>query len=155
MAGAEHRELSQRPAVHADRGPRCGQYRPRAGSVPTRSDPASWRSPTLDAWFDKTAFVVPAVYIRRTERGVLRGDHQWNVDFSIFKRFRFNGSKSIEFRAEAFNLLNSVYFDLPNTAIDTAAGGRVTSDVEPGTANPARGEVHILTSPRIATKARR
>ena len=68
-----------------------------------------------------------------TERGVLRGDHQWNVDFSIFKRFRLNGSKSIEFRAEAFNLLNSVFFDLPNTAIDTAAGGRVTA-----TSNAAR-----------------
>ena len=72
----------------------------------------------------------------RTEtprRGILRGDHQWNVDFSLFKRFSVTGSQSLEFRAEAFNLLNSVYFDLPNTAIDTAAGGRVTA-----TSNAAR-----------------
>ena len=89
---------------------------------------------TLDEWFDTTAFVVPAEYTYgNTERGILRGDHQWNVDFSLFKRFRVNGSKSIEFRAEAFNLLNSVFFDLPNTAIDTAAGGRVTA-----TSNAAR-----------------
>ena len=68
-----------------------------------------------------------------TGRGILRGDHQWNVDFSLFKRFNVTSSSSLEFRAEAFNLLNSVYFDLPNTAIDTAAGGRVT-----GTSNFAR-----------------
>ena len=104
------------------------------GQRPNQIRSGELDEPTLDAWFDKTAFVVPADFTYGdTERGVLRGDHQWNVDFSIFKRFRLNGSKSIEFRAEAFNLLNSVYFDLPNTAIDTAAGGRVTA-----TSNAAR-----------------
>ena len=78
--------------------------------------------------------MVPADFtFGNTGRGILRGDHQWNVDFSLFKRFRVTGSQSLEFRAEAFNLLNSVYFDLPNTAIDTAAGGRVTA-----TSNSAR-----------------
>ena len=101
---------------------------------PNRIGDGELDNPTLDAWFDKTAFAVAADQTYGTSgRGILRGDHQWNVDFSLFKRFRFNGSKSIEFRAEAFNLLNSVYFDLPNTAIDTAAGGRVT-----GTSNAAR-----------------
>jgi hypothetical protein len=55
------------------------------------------------------------------------------VDFSLFKRFGVTDSQTLEFRAEAFNLLNSVYFDLPSTAIDTATGGRVT-----GTSNAAR-----------------
>ena len=60
----------------------------------------------MDAWFDKTAFVVPANFTYgNTERGILRGDHQWNVDFSIFKRFSVTGSQTLEFRAEAFNLL--------------------------------------------------
>ena len=91
-------------------------------------------NPTIDAWFDKTAFVVPADFTYgNSGRGILRGDHQWNVDFSIFKRFSITGSQSFEFRAEVFNLLNSVYFDLPNTAIDTAQGGRVTA-----TSNTAR-----------------
>ena len=47
--------------------------------------------------------------------------------FRSSRRFSMTGSQSFEFRAEVFNLLNSVYFDLPNTAIDTAAGGRVTA----------------------------
>ena len=43
------------------------------------------------------------------------------------------GSPALEFRAEAFNLLNSVYFDLPATNIDTATGR-----TRHGTSNAAR-----------------
>ena len=64
---------------------------------------------------------------------IARADHQWNVDASLFKRFHVTAVSTLEFRAEAFNLLNSVYFNAPNTAIDTTAGGRVTS-----TSNTAR-----------------
>ena len=104
------------------------------GQRPNQIASGELENPTLDKWFDTAAFVVPADFnYGNTARGILRGDHQWNVDFSLFKRFSVNGSKSIEFRAEAFNLLNSVFFDLPNTAIDTAAGGRVTA-----TSNAAR-----------------
>ena len=104
------------------------------GQRPNQIGSGKVEDPTLEEWFDTTAFAVPADFnYGNTQRGILRGDHQWNVDFSLFKRFRVNGSKSLEFRAEAFNLLNSVYFDLPNTQIDTAAGGRVTA-----TSNAAR-----------------
>jgi len=104
------------------------------GQRPNRIGSGELDDPTLNAWFDKTAFVVPPNFtFGNSGRGILRGDHQWNVDASLFKRFNVKGSAAIEFRAEAFNLLNSVYFNLPNTAIDTAAGGRVTS-----TSNAAR-----------------
>ncbi len=104
------------------------------GQRPNQVRSGELDNPTLDKWFDTTAYVVPADFtFGNTERGVLRGDHQWNVDFSLFKRFSITGSQTVELRAEAFNLLNSVYFGLPNTAIDTTAGGRVTS-----TANDAR-----------------
>jgi hypothetical protein len=101
---------------------------------PNRIGSGEAQNPTLDAWFDKSAFVEPAQFTYgNSGRNILRGDHQWNVDASLFKKFAVNGSSTLEFRAEAFNLLNSVYFDRPNTAIDTAAGGRVT-----GTSNKAR-----------------
>jgi hypothetical protein len=104
------------------------------GQRPNQIGSGELENPTIDAWFDKTAFQVPQDFTYgNTERGILRGDHQWNVDFSLFKRFNVTGSSSLEFRAEAFNLLNSVYFNLPNTAVDTTAGGRVTS-----TSNEAR-----------------
>jgi hypothetical protein len=91
-------------------------------------------NPTIDLWFDKAAFVVPDPFtFGNTGAGILRADHQWNVDASLFKRFKIPSGRAIELRAEAFNLLNSVYFAAPNTVIDTAAGGRVTS-----TSNQAR-----------------
>ena len=106
----------------------------REGSGPIGSATGELENPTIDAWFDRTAFVVPPDFtFGNSGRGILRGDHQWNVDFSLFKRFAVTGSQALEFRAEAFNLLNSVYFDLPSTAIDTTTGGRVT-----GTSNSAR-----------------
>ena len=104
------------------------------GQRPNQIGSGKLDDPTIDAWFDKSAFVVPPDFtFGNTPRGILRGDDQWNVDFSIFKRFSVNGSSSLEFRAEAFNLLNSVFFANPSSNIDTATGGRVTA-----TSNTAR-----------------
>ena len=105
-----------------------------ANQRPNRNGSGESDNPTLDAWFDKTAFAVPADFtFGNSGRSILRADHQWNVDASLFKRFSVTNSSTIEIRAEVFNLLNSVYFAAPNTQIDTAAGGRVTA-----TSNSAR-----------------
>jgi hypothetical protein len=105
-----------------------------ANQRPNRIGSGEAANPTLDAWFDKSAFVEPAAFTYgNSGRSILRADHQWNVDASLFKRFAGNGSTRIEFRAEAFNLLNTPYFAEPNSAIDTAAAGRVTA-----TSNNAR-----------------
>jgi hypothetical protein len=104
------------------------------GQRPNRIGSGESANPTLDAWFDKTAFVEPAAFTYgNSGRSILRADHQWNVDLSLFKRFSTGNSSRVEFRAEAFNLLNTPYFNEPNAQIDTAAAGRVTS-----TSNNAR-----------------
>ena len=67
-------------------------------------------------------------------RNVLRGPRQTNVDFSIIRRFPFGESRSIEFRAEFFNLLNQVNFAnpisnlnaVPSTSINSA--GQIAGD---------------------------
>jgi hypothetical protein len=46
-------------------------------------------------------------------RNVLRGPGQSNVDFSVIKRFAIDETKTIEFRAEFFNLFNHVNFANP------------------------------------------
>lgn len=53
-------------------------------------------------------------------RNVLRGPKQINVDFSIFKRFPFDEAKSVEFRAEFFNLFNRVNLANPNSNLNSA-----------------------------------
>ena len=99
-----------------------------AGQRPNRIGSGTLANPTLDSWFDKSAFVVPDSFTYgNSGSGILRADHQWNVDASFFKRFSGNAGSTFELRVEAFNLLNSVYFAAPNTLIDTASGGRVTS----------------------------
>ena len=104
------------------------------GQRPNRVGSGALAEPTIDVWFDKAAFVVPDNFtFGNSGPGILRSDHQWNADASLFKRFETGGGRTVEFRAEVFNMLNSVYFSAPNTNVDTAAGGRVTS-----TSNSAR-----------------
>jgi hypothetical protein len=104
------------------------------GQRPNRVGSGELENPTIDLWFDKTAFVVPPNFtFGDSGPGILRADHQWNVDMSLFKRFEIRNGQTLEFRAEGFNVFNSTYFSAPNTNVDTAAGGRVTS-----TSNTAR-----------------
>jgi len=57
----------------------------------------------------------------------MRGPGIGSVDFSLFKSYTAMEKFKAQFRCEVFNLTNTPSFNAPNTAIDTAAGGRVTS----------------------------
>jgi hypothetical protein len=63
-------------------------------------------------------------------RNVLRGPDQTNVDFSIFKRFPFGESKTIELRAEFFNLLNQVNFANPISNLNAVTS---SGSIDPNT----------------------
>jgi len=77
--------------------------------------------PSADpGWTDCSAF-------GNIGRNVFRGPFQTNHDMSLVKRTNLTERVNIEFRAEAFNLTNTPSFAAPNTNVDTAAGGRVTS----------------------------
>jgi hypothetical protein len=97
------------------------------GQRPNRLGSGAVDEPTVEVWFDKTAFALPAQFTYGDSGGsILREDSYKTLDFSLFKQFRL-GSHRLQFRAEAFNVTNTPSFNAPNTAIDTAAGGRVTS----------------------------
>jgi hypothetical protein len=55
------------------------------------------------------------------------GPRYWNFDFSTLKRTRLTERANLEFRAEIFNLFNTVNFDNPITNINSANFGRITS----------------------------
>jgi len=67
------------------------------------------------------------VDIGNVGRNVLRGPRQVNVDFSAIKRFPFRESKTVEVRAEFFNLFNHVNFANPisNLSAVTSSGGSI------------------------------
>jgi hypothetical protein len=96
---------------------------------PNRIGSGKLDNPTLDLYFDKSAFAVPANFTYgNSGRSILRGDYLGSVDFSVFKVLPVTERSSLQFRAEVFNLPNSAYLNNPgNNNVDVAAGGRVTS----------------------------
>src|SRR5262249_44003798 len=60
-------------------------------------------------------------------RNCLRGPSQVNADFAVAKRFRLAESRSVELRAEFFNLLNHVNLANPisNFNAISASGGKI------------------------------
>ena len=91
-------------------------------------------NPNRDQWFNKAAFAAPAAYtFGNLGRYALRTSAFWNVDLSVFREFRFLESRSLEFRAEAFNLPNTTILGGPNGNLLDPNFGKIT-----GTANSER-----------------
>ncbi len=106
-------------------------------------------NPSTAAWFNVSAFQMPPLgTFGNVGRATLTGPGVFTIDFSALKNFHFSGSKYMQLRIEAFNLLNTPNFADPNTnlaqsdwnvagnnSIPTAGGGAF------GTINSTRGTV--------------
>jgi len=103
---------------------------PHSGSCPNGSPVGS-----QSCFFNTSAFAVPAIYtFGNSGRDFMRSAPYWNLDASLFKQFAIAESRRFEFRAEAFNLFNTVIFRQPGNDISNLANfGKVT-----GAANGAR-----------------
>jgi hypothetical protein len=75
-----------------------------------------------------SVFSVPAQYTYGNG-GIfnLRADELVQFDFAALKQIRLGGERSLEFRAEFFNLFNHPTFAAPSTNIDSTSGAEVTS----------------------------
>ncbi len=60
-------------------------------------------------------------------RNSLRGPTFLQTDLSLFKNFRVTEGTKLEFRAEAFNIFNKVNLGQPNSEVDSADVGKITS----------------------------
>jgi outer membrane receptor protein involved in Fe transport len=120
---------------------------PRAQLVPGNGNgalPSGKRK--LSEWFDTSAFVSiplsPATSPLVTGlwgtsgRNILQGPGTKNVDFSVFKNTHFTESKTLQLRAEFFNLLNTPQFNNPSSIAPTPAAGSTTlsPNITPGSA---------------------
>jgi hypothetical protein len=71
-----------------------------------------------EQWFDPRAFKVPIPgTFGNVGRSPLRGPGLFSVDTSLFKRIPIRESLALQFRAEAFNVLNHTNFGLPNQVV--------------------------------------
>ena len=69
-------------------------------------------------YFDVSAFrSVTGVRFSDEGRGAFRGPTAPNLDMSLFRVFRFGGTKTLQFRAEVFNVTNTPHFGNPATNI--------------------------------------
>ena len=84
-------------------------------------------NPTPAAWFNKAAYAAPSIYKFGTlGRYAQRNSAFWNMDVSMFRSFRLGEKRSAEFRAETFNLPNTVIMGTPNGNVLDPNFGKVT-----------------------------
>ena len=84
--------------------------------------------PTVDKWFNTAAYSRAAQGTFGTAgRSEVIGPGIFNVDFSMLKEIRFGRQPYLEFRVEAFNVLNHPNWGEPNTTLSSVAFGRVSS----------------------------
>ena len=57
----------------------------------------------------------------------MRAPSSENIDFSLFKMFKPVEKMTVQFRAEAFNILNQVVFGMPNTTLNSNQFGVISS----------------------------
>ena len=100
------------------------------GSRPDRIGDGTLSDPTVDRWFDTSAFATPAHFTYgncRPQHPVRAGARELRL-LALQGVPRHRGLK-LQFRAECFNCFNTPQFDLPNAAIGAGNAGTITGIV--------------------------
>jgi carboxypeptidase family protein/TonB-dependent receptor-like protein len=95
-------------------------------------DPTSGFTQSRNLWFNPAAYTTPPLYtFGSAGRNSLRGPNYFEADWSLSKGFKFKERYGLEFRWEVFNALNRTNLALPNTAVDSSAGGLISDIATP------------------------
>jgi outer membrane receptor protein involved in Fe transport len=82
----------------------------------------------VNNYINKAAFSkAPTGTVGDSGRNIVRGPGQGNLDFSIFREFPIRERSTLEFRSEFFNLTNHPNFGNPNTSMDSASFGQIST----------------------------
>jgi len=96
---------------------------------PNRIATGGLDNPTVDRWFDTSAFVFPAAFTHgNAGRNILTGPGVVSMDASVQRNFALafiSEASRLEFRAEAFNLANTPQLGQPNAALGNPAFGTI------------------------------
>jgi len=100
-------------------------------------------NPTTGQWFNLQAFAMqPAGTWGNLGRNIVTGPGIFDIDFSTLKNFRFTEKRYLQFRFEAFNVLNHPNFGDPNVSLASDALNAS------GMAIPGSGAFGIITNTR-------
>jgi hypothetical protein len=90
---------------------------------------------SIKSWLNPAAFAVPALGITsQMNYGNVYGPGMFQVNVALSRTFRLHERQSLQFRAEAFNLPNTLNPNNPSTARNSAIFGVIQSDIS-GTAS--------------------
>ena len=86
----------------------------------------------INMWFNTALFTVNQEgTFGNSGRNILRGPRFFNTDFSAVKNTAFKERYTLQFRAEFFNIFNTVRFNAPNNNRSAAQFGRITAAADP------------------------
>ena len=88
---------------------------------------------TINNWFNSAAFATPAVDTwGNLGRNIGRGPGYYEIDTAIEKAIPVTEQLKLEFRAEAFNLLNHPIYGDPDSDVSDSSFGVITSQLNSG-----------------------
>ncbi len=89
-------------------------------------------NPTAHRWFDTAAFApAPFGSFGNAGRNILTGPGYQNINVSLLKNTAISESANLQFRAEAFNLLNHTNLNLPDIFVGSPTFGSIQSAGSP------------------------
>ncbi len=90
-------------------------------------------------YFDPNAFVLPlAGTFGNVARGSFTGPGQFTLDTSLFKKFSIDEKRTLQFRAEAFNVTNHANFTTPNPQVFSGTSYSPSAGILTQTAGTSR-----------------
>ena len=105
--------------------------------------PAGERS--ANQWFNVSAYQMNALgTFGNLGRSTLTGPGVFTIDFSALKNFHFGASNYLQFRIEAFNLLNTPNFGDPTRTSGRATGTQRGPDSIPTAGGGAFGTINSI-----------
>ncbi len=99
--------------------------RPNVITNPTLSNP------TIQRWFNTSAFAVPAAgQYGNMGRDTIEGPGFWDLDVALSRNFPLTERQRLDFRAEAFNVLNHARFNNPGSTMTALSSFGVIQSTE-------------------------
>ena len=87
---------------------------------------------TASNYLNAAAFTLPALgTLGNSGKSSIAGPKTWQFDIGLSRTFQIRESKTIEFRAEAFNVTNSLRMLDPVTNFTAGNFGQVTASADP------------------------
>lgn len=83
---------------------------------------------TSGRYLNPAAFSIVTTGVGNLERNSLRSPSTYQLNLGLLKNFNFTERAKLQFRAEAFNVFNTIQFSSPQSGFTTIAGGAVVPD---------------------------